>query len=296
MKLFKICNIGIKISYSLLAILVFSMFFNYLSQLLILILVILIHEFTHCLACLYYGIKVDEIVIFIFGGVAKFQGNIEEKPRQEIIIALAGPLSNLLLIIITFFILYLFKIENNKLLDLFIGANLTIGGFNIIPILPLDGGRIVRGLIANYIGIKRASYMVIKLGYLISILLIFLFTYIFLAYKRIEYIFLVFLFIYIILANKKERERLDLMLAQNIILKKKSLLNREIIDVKHIIVMETTCIKSIFNEFTLEEYCIITVINRVGKILGTLAEGEIIDAIIEYENNMTAREMLEANK
>ncbi len=286
MKLFKIFNIQIKISCLTFFILIFSMFFNYFSRLAVLIIVILIHELAHCYACVYYGIGISEIEIFIFGGVAKFQKYIEENPKQEIIIALAGPISNFIFVVIMFLIMNRFNIGANYMIQLFLTANVIIGLFNLIPILPLDGGRIARGIIAHYMGIKRATYIVIKLGYCICTLLFIIGIYAALVYD-IEYVFISFLSVYMFLSNKKEKENIDLIFAKNLILRKKALFYEGIMDVKHIIAMESVDTKSIFDEFTLEQYCIITIMDITGKVIGSLSESEIIDAVIEHGYSIT---------
>ncbi|MDI9476800.1 MAG: M50 family metallopeptidase [Natronincolaceae bacterium] len=286
MKLFKIFNIQIKISYLIFFILIFSMFFNYFSRLMVLIVVILIHELAHCCVCVYYGIGISEIEIFIFGGVAKFQKYIEENPKQEIIIALAGPVSNFILVVIMLLIMNEFNIGANYMIQLFLTANAAIGLFNLIPILPLDGGRVARGIVGHYVGIKRATYIVIKLGYCICILLFVVGTYMASVYD-IEYVFISFLSIYMFLSNRKEKENIDLIFAKNLILRKKSLFYEGIMDVKHIIAMESVDTKNIFDEFTLEQYCIITITDVTGKVVGSLSESEIIDAIIEHGYNIT---------
>jgi len=164
------------------------MFFNYFSKLLVLILVVLIHELAHCFACSHYGVEVSEITLFAFGGVAKYKGDIESNPKQEVFIAMAGPASNFILIISILFILNIFNIKMNEIVQFFIVANSTIGVFNIIPILPLDGGRILRGAIGYYVGIKKATYIVVRMGYIICILLFGIGIYLTLVYN-IEYIF-----------------------------------------------------------------------------------------------------------
>ncbi len=291
MKLFKIFGIQIKISYLIFFILIFSMFFNCFSQLLVLIIVILLHELAHCYACIYYNIGISEIKIFVFGGVAKFQGHIEENPKQEIVIALAGPVLNFIFIIITLLIVNKFNIKMNNTVQLFLTVNIVIGLFNLIPILPLDGGRIVRGIIGHYLGIKKATYIIIKLGYCVSILLFVIGIYTALTHN-IEYIFISFLSAYIFFSNKKEKEMIDLIFTKNLVLGKKSLFSGGIMDVKHIIAMEFVNIKDIFDEFTSEQYCIITITDATGKVIGNLSESEIIDAIIKYEGNMTLEELL----
>lgn len=292
MKLFKIFGIQIKISYLTFFILIFSMFFNYFTQLLVLIVVILIHELAHCYACIYYGIGISEIKIFVFGGVAKFRGYVEESPKQETIIALAGPLSNFISVAIILLVINEFDVGENYIAQLLLTANMAIGVFNLIPILPLDGGRVARGIIGHYLGIRKATYIVIRLGYCICILFFVIGTYAALVYN-IEYIFISFLFVYIFFSSRREREKINLILAKNLVLRKKSLFNKGIMNVKHIVAMESINIKNIFDEFTLEQYCIITITDTAGKVIGNLSESEIIDAIIEHNSNITLGEFYE---
>ena len=294
MRLFKIFNIQIKVSCLFFPILVFSMFFNCHEQLLVFIVVILIHELAHCYVSAYYNIGISEIKFFIFGGVAEFQEHIEENSKQEIIIASAGPITNFILVFITFLVIEKFHIEKGYIVQLFLTANMIVGLFNLMPVLPLDGGRIVRGIVGNYLGIKRATYLIVGLGYCICILLFVFGIYVSLAYN-IEYIFISFLSVYIFFSNKKEKEKIGLISIKNLVLNKKSLYNEGIMDVKHIIAMEFVDIKNIFDEFTLEQYCIITITDTTGKVIGSLSESEIIDAIIEYDNNITLRELMQVN-
>lgn len=291
MRLFKIFNIQIKISYLFLFILTFSMFFDYFSQLFVLMIVILIHEFAHCCACIYYNIGISEIKIFVFGGVAKFQKHIEENAKQEIIIALAGPISNFIFLFIALLIVNKFNIKKNYIIQLFLTANIIIGLFNLIPILPLDGGRIIRGVIGHCLGIKRATYIVIRLGYCICVLSFFVGIYMALVYN-VEYIFISLLSIYIFFSNRKEKENINLIFTKNLIIRKKPLFSGGIMDVKHIIAMESVDIKNIFDEFTLKQYCIITITDTTGKVIGNLSESEIIEAIIEHKSNITLGDLL----
>lgn len=246
-------------------------------------MVILIHELAHCYACIYYGIEISEINLFIFGGVAKFHGHIEENPKQEVIIALVGPLSNFILIVITFFIGTKFNIQNNSIINFFLTINITICLFNLIPILPLDGGRVVRGFMGHYLGVKRATYIVIKFGYCMCVLSFGIGIYLALVYD-IGYIFLSLLSVYIFLANKDEKERAGFIFIKDLVLKNKTLFSEGIMEAKYITAMEFIDIKKIFDEFTLEQYYIIVVTDTRGKVIGNLSESEIIDAIIKYNN------------
>lgn len=292
MRLFKIFNIQIRISYFILFILIFSMFFNYFSQILVLISVVLIHELAHCCAGKYFNIQISEIKLFAFGGVAKSNRDIETNPREEIMIALAGPLSNFLLLALILPIVHLLNIKIEGMVQLFLITNLSIGLFNLLPILPLDGGRILRGVIGYYIGVKKATTIVIKLGYFLCALLFTIGIYLTIVYN-VEYIFLSMVSIYIITSNKKEKEKIEYIFIKNLVLKKKSLFSEGTMEAKYMIAMDFIEVKKIFDEFTLEKYHIITVINSRGKVIGSLSESEIIDAVIKYNNNITLGDLLD---
>jgi len=255
-------------------------------------IVVLIHELAHCFVCIHYGIDVSEVKLFVFGGVAKYKGDIESNPKQEVFIAMAGPVSNCILIMITLFIVRIFNIEMNEIVQFFILSNSTISLFNLIPMLPLDGGRILRGFIGCYAGIKKATYIVVKLGYIICILLFGIGIYLALVYN-IEYVFFNMLAVYLFVSNEKEKNRVDFIFIKNLVFKKKALFNEGIMDAKYIIAMEFIEIKKIFDEFTLEKYHIITVIDTGGKVVGTLSESEVIDAIIKYDTTTTLGDLID---
>lgn len=286
MNLFKIFNIRVKLSYFIFFILIFSISFNYFFNTTILMIIVLIHELAHCYMCNYYGIKIEKIELFIFGGVAKLEEDIETNPKEEILISLAGPLINILLFVVTFIIINLFNINYNSIVKFFLTTNLTIGLFNLMPILPLDGGRIIRGVLSYYLGIIRGTQVAIKLGYFICILFFSIGIYLTLVYN-VEYIFSSILAIYIFFLNRKEKEKINYIFSKNLILENKSLFSEGTMYSKNIIAMEFINIKKIFDKFNLEEYHIITVINSEGKVIGSISESQIIDAVIKYDLNTT---------
>jgi Zn-dependent protease/CBS domain-containing protein len=119
---------------------------------------VLIHELCHSLVAMSRGLKVRSIVFFIFGGVS----NIEKEPESagvEFIMALAGPLSSLVLGGIFLGISYALYLPGNifkavtpvtptEAVIYYIGyINIALGVFNIIPGFPLDGGRVFRAII-----------------------------------------------------------------------------------------------------------------------------------------------------
>jgi Zn-dependent protease len=131
---------------------------------------VLLHEFGHAAAALAYGIKTPDITILPFGGVARL-ASIPQKPVQELVIALAGPAVN---VVIAAFLLVTHGLGqmftgplSAELLDFndnLLIANVVLVVFNLIPAFPMDGGRVLRSLIAMRSGQLRATEIAAGIG------------------------------------------------------------------------------------------------------------------------------------
>src|SRR5205807_10391442 len=109
---------------------------------------VLFHEMSHSLVAQRYKIKVISITLFIFGGVAR----IEREPAkaiQEFNIAVAGPLASFFLAVCFYFLAARTSDTSmiGNLAILVSGTNALLGGFNLLPGFPLDGGRIFRAIV-----------------------------------------------------------------------------------------------------------------------------------------------------
>jgi len=160
----------IKIHFGFYLIIIASFFLNFGQELLLSYGIVLLHELAHILAAGLLGIKLSQIEILPFGIAAKFK--IEEfKPKDEIIFSLAGPLLNLCLLILSIY-------YSNQFL---IAMNATLLIINLLPIVPLDGGRALRaylslkwGSVKSYNFTKRLSQisLAILIIFAISLLII----------------------------------------------------------------------------------------------------------------------------
>ena len=121
---------------------------------------VLIHELSHSLVAKRLGAKVREIVLFIFGGVASIE-KLPKEPKKEFTIAIAGPLASL--------ILSLFIFAPNRFLHIFGYFNLILAIFNLIPAFPMDGGRVLRSLLAKKFGYIRATMISANVGKALAI-------------------------------------------------------------------------------------------------------------------------------
>ena len=126
--------------------------------------VILLHEFGHIWAARFYGIQTKDIILSPIGGMARLKAN-PKKPSQEIIVAIAGPAINAILAGITAVGLHFIPSASltpvgSLSLELgswFLTVNLFLLAFNLIPALPMDGGRVLRAALAMKMGHLKAT-------------------------------------------------------------------------------------------------------------------------------------------
>jgi Zn-dependent protease/CBS domain-containing protein len=144
-------------------------------------LCVILHEVGHSLMAIHYGIKVRDIILLPIGGVSQME-EIPEDPKEEISISLVGPLVSFGLAILFFILAKLlhqgisFKsltiFGGNLLANLF-WINLILGLFNLIPAFPMDGGRVLRGILATGMDSLKATKIAVGVGQAFAILLFF---------------------------------------------------------------------------------------------------------------------------
>lgn len=136
-----------------------------LASLVLLFASIVAHELAHALAARRYGIATNEILLMPLGGVAKIAGE-PKNGGQEVVIALAGPLMSLALAGIAALGASLaapIPLLHGPLVAL-AKANAMLGLFNLLPAFPMDGGRVLRGLLRKRSGMLQATRTAVKVA------------------------------------------------------------------------------------------------------------------------------------
>jgi Zn-dependent protease/CBS domain-containing protein len=154
---------------------------------LLLFVIVVLHELGHSIVAQHYGIAVKDIVLLPIGGMAQMK-SIPEDPVQEFFIAIAGPLVNFILAGLMILVNLVFGLGGSLAnpLALLFGfggisvasifnylfiANLFLGIFNLLPAFPMDGGRILRALLATRLNYVRATDIAALIGKMMAILL-----------------------------------------------------------------------------------------------------------------------------
>jgi Zn-dependent protease len=152
--------------------------FEEIGFMLMVFLCVLLHEFGHALSAARYGIPTKDITLLPIGGLARLE-KIPERPWHELVVAIAGPAVNVGIIIVLGALMYFGKglplgmdilsLESNSLLVNLLLVNISLVVFNLIPAFPMDGGRILRSLLAMKLSKLKATKIAVRIGQAISI-------------------------------------------------------------------------------------------------------------------------------
>src|SRR5262249_27649528 len=119
---------------------------------------ILLHELAHVAVARRSGAVVHAITLLMLGGVTEIRR--EGRPEREALMALAGPLASFAIALVSYLFRRFVPLPPGIAIALtvFAGTNLVLGVFNLLPAFPMDGGRVLRGLLVRPLGWRRATH------------------------------------------------------------------------------------------------------------------------------------------
>ncbi len=284
--IFKPLKIG-KLEINILTIILFAvgLWFEFFNILAISYTITAIHEFAHILAAKMCGIKIDGVEILPFGITMRMKEGCIRNTGDEIKIALAGPMSNFMIFYLTFGFYYgAFK-------DYIMTASIVMGLFNLIPVLPLDGGRILRALLVKREGHIRGAAIAMRLTNILAVIIIICGLWV-LYITKFNFSFLL-IGVFLAANLTEEKRRVEEIVMKDILYSRRKLLNQGSSAGNVIVAMYNEKAKNILKLLSYDRYCVIDITDSNMRILRTVSETELIENMAIYGMNITMKKFVE---
>lgn len=241
---------------------------------------IALHEISHLIVVKIMKIKTGELKLHCLGATLEIEDYNSLSLREQIIICLAGPVFNILMSIIFFIIFYFLKYN---FLLIIVEVNLALGIFNIMPMYPLDGFKLLVSIFSLKLSYVNANKVSNVISYIVNIIFIII-SILLLVYRNISGIFIIAICFFSIFKTFKDKKNImyrvmeSLFKKQNLIIRKKY--------------MKTRCISVYWEETAInllkilgrDRYHIFYVLDENMKLIFILREDEFIDILNNYGN------------
>lgn len=258
-------------------------------QTFLLFIVVLGHELTHALAAKVCGVKIYKVELFPFGGVGYLTNPLEFNPKKEFIVAGAGPVFNLVL----FLFLWNYRLglygtplyADNPLVLFLCKANLFLFFFNLLPALPLDGGRLLRASLSPRLGLYKATEMAASYGKWQGVLLVLaglLFSYYDYLHLSVS---LMGLFLYH--AAGREQKSAIYIFLRYLLRKEKMLKKQGILKGEQLVAMDNTTILEVLKRFRPTRYHQVVVLDQSCRVRKLLSESQVVEVALQQGLDLT---------
>jgi len=170
--IFRIAGIQLRIHVTFLLLIIWLALGSASAAIFVLLLFfcVVLHEFGHAIAAKSYGINTPDITLLPIGGVARLE-RMPEEPKQELVIAIAGPMVNVIIAACLYLVIGArghvapeTAVQSGDMLIGLFQINAWLLLFNLLPAFPMDGGRVLRALLATRLSYARATQIAASVG------------------------------------------------------------------------------------------------------------------------------------
>ncbi|MHA0857072.1 M50 family metallopeptidase [Paenibacillus sp. CMAA1364] len=255
-------------------------------ELITLFVIVLIHEMGHLTAAVLLGIKVLSVKLLPFGGVVTMEEHGKLTALKEIVIAVAGPLQNAIMVTIGMVMITLWG--EDEYISYIIQGNIIIGLFNLLPIPPLDGGKIIQSLFSRYIPYYRMLLWSARISIISSVGVVIYACLPLMKGEGVIQLNLLIIGIFLFYSNLTDYRNIPYRFMR-------FLMNRGPIYAKYIMMSEhaqpiitdsTKHLVPILRLFKREKYHLIYIMDELGIPIAVLPEQRLIEAYFSSERHV----------
>ena len=269
-------RVSISINPLIIPVLLILYFLGELASYMIVLACAFLHELGHVLTAKLLKLKTISIEVLPVGITARIEMSDYRHLGREVLLYLSGPLTNVILALLIILLMKENHFINYELGYYIVLINLCLAGLNLLPAIPLDGGKILNSILCFHFSCFKAYHLCIKMSKASVAMMFAVAVYILIKTMNITF-FLVCMFLigYIY----RNRDMFQSRFLMDLLFKKGMLKRKNIIKTKIITAHTMTKIIDVIREFALGYFYSIVVINEEMKIITILGEMEIIDHI-----------------
>ncbi|MDD4335155.1 MAG: M50 family metallopeptidase [Desulfotomaculaceae bacterium] len=282
----KVCTVsGVEIHLNNIFLALLGLFFvaGVLLKGLIAFSVVLLHELAHVATARRLGINVSDVELLPFGGVCRIGGEVVLDPSKEILVAAAGPAANLLLVGLGT-VLKGYGLWDDKLTSFFIQCNFLVASFNLLPALPLDGGRVFRAYLAKRVGFREATYKAAWLGQFWGVSIVLLGTAGLLM--GISGLDILIIGSFLLYAATREKGLAPFHFIRHLTQKKLELVAAGVLPAEPLVSFDYVRLKDITETFIPHRFHVVILLDKDWQYKGVVSEAQIVDALLKDGMNI----------
>lgn len=289
MRLGRVMGVNLKVHYLFLLPLSAWALTGRLAEGLLAFLAVFLHELGHLTTARALGLTPKEIVLLPFGGVASVEEELGLEPTKEMQVALAGPWVNI--IIIGALVIWRATYGGNAVLDFFLETNIMLAAFNLLPALPLDGGRVYRAFLVREQGFKAGTIRAARVSRSCSLLFLLLGLTLLLFSTVSLNLLVMAVFLYI--SSQRVRAQASYQLLAYLSGKQREIAITGSLSTVSLAVSVDSQGGDLVQQLVPKKYHLFYVIDHNGSLQGIVSEQQLLQGVVEQGMRVEMRQLLD---